>query len=188
MAKPLAQRTRLTQWAIGIVCVALAWAILEVLPPEDSGQEPFEVPVTLGEVGEGRALTVTVNDVRFTDEVTTGAWRMPANWLVVDLAVMATQTETGALLSHAVLVTDRATYRASERPPETLLREQLYVGVFRAGALAFELPEDIGASAQLQVALGADPRLDSMITLDLDLGALDRVDSHDIGQVGWVAP
>lgn len=179
------QPRQVLRWCIGIGCVALAWALLQVLPSEDAGQKPFTVAVEIGESGEGRALSATVTDVVLADALVNGGWRVEANWLVVDLEVMGLVKESGSLLSHTMLVVGDRSYRASERPPNTLLRELVLVGIPRAGTLAFELPANISGSATLQLALGADPRLDSMIVVDLDLDELPRVPEREYERVGW---
>ena len=188
MAKPRLNARSAAQWVVGIACVACAWGILQIIPAEDSGQAPFAVAVEIDEQGVGRAFEATVTGARLTDELVIDQWRVEANWLVVDLTVSGTMKESGSLLSHTVLVIGDRQYRASERPPKTMLRESVLVGVPRSGILAFELPAEIEAEAQLQLALNADLRLDSMITVDLDLEGLDRVAEHEYSKVGWAIP
>jgi hypothetical protein len=97
------------------------------------------------------------------------------------------QSETGALFSHATLSVDGRTFRASERPPDSLFRAALAVGVPRSGSIAFELPEDVFGddTAVLSLGISGDPRLDSVIELHLDPRSLDRVEEAELMSSGW---
>lgn len=172
-------------WTIGIALIAAAWAVVQVTPEDAAAEAPFAVRAAVGEEATGRALSVTVTDVRLGDRAVAGGWRAEGTWVVVDLRAQALREEQGSLLGHAALVIDGTTYRASERPA-SMFRSPLAVGIPREGSIAFELPADLAdRSGTLQLALDAETRLDSLIEVPLDLGALDPQDEVDLLTDGW---
>ena len=86
---------------------------------------------------------------------------------------------------HAVLVVDDLTFRASERP-ESLFRSDLSVGIPRAGSIAFEIPAElVDRPAVLRLATDDDTRLDSVMEIAVDLGALERDGEAELADTGW---
>ncbi|MBT2516945.1 hypothetical protein J7E29_05825 [Streptomyces sp. ISL-90] len=171
----------------GTALVVAAWGIALVTPEDADAERPFVVPVEIGDRGEGRNLAVTVTGIRAADAATIDGWVAEGPWLIVDLEAAAVQSELRAQLSHATLSVDGRTFRASERPPDSLFRSALAVGVPRSGSIAFELPEEVFGDdlAVLSLGLSADPRLDSLIELHLEPSSLDRVEEAELMSSGW---
>lgn len=176
---------RWASWAAGAALVAAAWGVAAITPPEDAAENPFAVAVAVGERGEGRNIAVTVDDVRRAQSVSTAEWSAEGNWVVVDLDAEAVVSESGTLLTLATLEVDGRTYSASERP-DSLLRSPLAVGIPRSGSVAFELADDIDAGkAVITFGLDTDPRLDSLIIVEVDLGAVDVEPDAALRVTGW---
>lgn len=173
-------------WVIGVALLAAAWGVVQLTPGDEAAEASFAVPAAIGEEATGRALAVTVTDLRLGDRAVAGGWYADGTWLVVDLRAQALREERGALLAHAALVIDGVTYRASERPA-SMFRSTLAVGIPREGSLAFELPADLADRAgTLQLAVDAETRLDSLVEVPVDLGTLDRADEVELLAEGWV--
>lgn len=171
--------------AIGAALVAVAWGVAAITPTEDSAEDPFPVTVAVGERGEGRNIAVTVDDIRRAETVTAGEWTADGNWVVVDLDAEAVVTESGTLLTLATLEIDGRTFSASERP-ESLRRASLAVGIPQSGSVAFELPADVrGGEGVLTFGLDTDPRLDSLIVLDVDLDAIEIEEEAALLATDW---
>ena len=85
----------------------------------------------------------------------------------------------------AVEPVDDLTFRASERP-ESLFRSDLSVGIPRAGSIAFEIPAElVDRPAVLRLATDDDTRLDSVMEIAVDLGALERDGEAELADTGW---
>lgn len=172
-------------WAIGLALVGGAWGVIQVTPTQDDAEAPFPLVAEIDQTATARGFAVTVTDVRLGSRAVAGAWSVEGTWLVVDLEAEATQEETGTLLAHAELVFDDAAYRASERPA-SLLRTGLTPGIPREGSLGFELPPDVvRGTATLELGVSDDPRLDSLVTLPIDLRALEPADEVELLATGW---
>ncbi|WP_322409044.1 hypothetical protein [Microbacterium invictum] len=172
-------------WTIGVALVVSAWGVLQITPSQDDAEAPFPLAAAIDEATSARGFVVTVTDVRLASRAVAGGWSAEGTWLVVDLRAEATQDETGTILAHAELVIEGVAYRASERPA-SLLRGGLTPGIPREGSLAFELPGDVARdTATLELGISDDPRLDSLVTLDLDLGTLDAEDEVELLETGW---
>jgi hypothetical protein len=159
----------------GAALVAAAWGVAAITPADDAFESPFPITAEIGERAVGRDLAMTVTGVRRTETVRAGDWSADGNWVIVDLDAEAVVSEYGNLLSLATLDVDGRTFGASERP-DSLSRTPLAVGIPRSGSLAFELPDDVtGGTAVLRVGVDSDPRLDSviMVEIDLDAGAIE---------------
>ncbi|SFS13554.1 hypothetical protein SAMN04487846_2719 [Microbacterium sp. cf046] len=177
--------TRWASWAIGAALVTAAWGVAVITPPEEASELPFPVAVEIGERGTGRNVAITVSDIRRAQEVRAGEWAAEGNWVVVDLDAEAVVSEFGTLLTLATLEIDGRTFGASERP-ESLLRASLAVGIPRSGSVAFELPADVqGGHGVLTFGLDTDPRLDSIIVLDIDLDDIDIDADAELRPTGW---
>ncbi|WJL95638.1 hypothetical protein QSU92_17280 [Microbacterium sp. ET2] len=177
--------SRWMAWTIGVALVVAAWGIIQVTPSQDDAEAPFPLAAEIDETTSARGFVVTVTDVRLASRAVAGGWSAEGTWLVVDLRAEATQEETGTILAHAELVIEGAAYRASERPA-SLLRSGLTPGIPREGSLAFELPSDVVRdTATLELGISDDPRLDSLVTLPIDLGALEAEDEVELVETGW---
>lgn len=179
---------RWATWAVGAGLVAAAWGVALVTPAEDAEEAPFPVVVGLGDRGVGRNIAVTVTDVRRAESVRAGEWSSDGNWVVVDLDAEAVTSEFGTLFTLATLEVDGRTFRASERPA-SLLRGGLSVGIPLSGSVAFELPDELDdGDALLTFGLDTDPRLDSLLLLEIDLGAIDVDRDAELRTTDWSAP
>ena len=174
-------------WAVGAALVAAAWGVAAFTPPEEAAEDPFPVAVDVGERGEGRNIAITVEDIRRAESVSAGEWSADGNWVVVDLDAEAVVSEFGTLLTLATLEVDGRTFSASERP-DSLLRGPLAVGIPRSGSVAFELADDVDSGeAVVTFGLDTDPRLDSLIVLKVDLGAIDVEPDAALRSTEWSA-
>ena len=176
---------RWVAWSVGAGLVVVAWFVALVTPGEEQIQAPMPLTAAVGEEAVGRNLAATITDVRRTSELHAGDWSAEGNWIVVDLDVASVASEDLVNLNHAELIVDGVRYGASDRP-DSLLRQSLSAGVPTSGGLAFELPADLDSgTATLELALSSDPRLDSMIVVDFDLGALPAASSDELPETGW---
>lgn len=172
-------------WTIGVALVVAAWGVLQITPSQDDAEAPFPLAAEIGETASARGFVMTVTDVRLASRAVAGGWSAEGTWLVVDLRAEATQEETGTILAHAELIIDGVAYRASERPA-SLLRTGLTPGIPREGSLAFELPSELARdTATLELGISDDSRLDSLVTLNLDLGTLEAEDEVELLETGW---
>ncbi|WP_405375173.1 MULTISPECIES: hypothetical protein [unclassified Microbacterium] len=177
-------------WVVGITLVVAAWGVGRLTPSDDAVQAPFVVTGSLDEEIVGREFTLTVTEVRRgATAVDQAGWYGDGNWVVVDIEAESRTTEQGTTLGHVVLLVDGATYRASERPT-SISRGGLAVGLPRQGSVAFELPADAGTgTAVLQVAIDeTETRLDSLVEVPFDLGALEPADEVELQATEWVLP
>ncbi len=176
---------RVATWGIGAALVAAAWGVAVITPAEDAEEAPFPVAVEVGDRGVGRNVAITVTDVHRAESISAGEWSAEGNWVVVDLEAEAVVSEFGALLALATLEVDGRTFRASERP-ESLLRGSLSVGIPQSGSLAFELPDGVtGGSGMLRLGVAPDPRLDSVITLAIDLDDVPVERAAELQPTEW---
>ncbi len=175
-------------WATGATLLALAWGVVQITPDEDAATEPFIVPAAVGESAAARTFEASVTDPRLGTRATAGSWSAEGTWLVVDVTVTARGDEKGALLLHAELMVDGVVYRASERP-SSIYRQPLAVGIPRSGSLAFELPAAVtGRTGSLTLGLSDETRLDSLVEVPIDLGALTREPDVELTRTGWTNP
>jgi hypothetical protein len=172
-------------WAIGLTCIVAAWFVALVTPGEQQTQAPFEVPATIGETAVGRNLVVTFTDLRRAPEVAAKGWTAEGNWLVADLEAQSVLTEDTTRLFKVQLEIDGRRFSASERPA-SLKDQPLAVGIPREGSLAFELPDGLDTgNARIEIALNADPSLDSMVVLSFDLDEVPTVDRTELLPTEW---
>ncbi|MDQ7879233.1 hypothetical protein Q9R08_14685 [Microbacterium sp. QXD-8] len=176
---------RWAAWSVGAGLVVVAWLVVLVTPGEEQIQGPMPVIAAIGEEAVGRNIVATVTDVRRTSELRAGDWAAEGNWVVIDLDVASVTSEDLVTLRHAEVVVDGVRYGASERP-DSLFRQSLSAGVPIGGGLAFELPADLDSGdATLELALSSDRRLDSMIVLGFDLGAVPTAPSDELPETAW---
>ena len=176
---------RAAAWAVGAGLVGAAWGVAALTPADDASEAPFPVSVAVGERGVGRNVAITVVDIRRASSVSAQDWSAEGNWVVVDLDAAAVTSEPGTTLRLATLETAGRTFSASERP-ESLATQPLAVGIPRSGSVAFELPDDIEAGeAVLTFGLSSDPRLDSLIVLQVDLDEIEVQTDAELRPTGW---
>ncbi|MBN9607223.1 MAG: hypothetical protein J0G30_11495 [Actinomycetales bacterium] len=166
--------------AVAIVGVAvLAAAILVETAPSDAQEQhgAFPVALTEGERGDGRNLAVRVADPRLADVVVLDGWRgtTTGEWLVLDATAAARSSD--ALLVTTLRIGELSFAGLDSGEADTLESTLLEPGLPWRGALLFELPADAAAlpgadHATLRAALSSDPRLDSVLELEIDLTTL----------------
>ncbi|GLK19105.1 hypothetical protein [Herbiconiux flava] len=164
--------------------LAVAGVVADTAPSGGGWQAPVEVEGRLGETVTGRNIEATVRSVSAADSVTTSnGWQGATTgaWIVVDLSVAAVVDDRASLLGGAVLRIGDRSYSASDRPGLSVLAERsLSVGVPMTGPLLFEIPRDDlgsadGRGARLELGLDADPRVDSLLVVPVDLTELSAV-------------
>ena len=165
---------------VGMGLVVAAWGVLELAPSTETAQSSIPVAVAVGERGEGRNIAATVDEVviaqRLTDE---DSWNgeTTGQWIVVSATVGSTR-RGGSL--DATLELGPLLVFASTRPPtgSSLQNAALDAGIDVSGWVAFEVPADapLPATATIRIAEGVDSRLDTVITVRLDLANAQRVD------------
>lgn len=172
-------------WLAGAGLLVAAWGVIQLTPADDAAEAAFSVPGEIGRAAVARAFTVTVDDVRLGSRAVAAGWAAEGRWVVVDLAAQATKEESGTMLAYATLTVDGDSYRASERPT-SMFRSALAVGIPREGSLAFEIPPAAAeGAATIELALDEETRLDSVVTLTVDLGALKSADEVELRETSW---
>lgn len=167
--------------AVLAALLVVAGVVADTAPGESGWQAPIEVGGAIGETLTGRNIEATVLEVRAADAVTTAngwAGATTGVWIVVDASVAAVVEDEAAPLGYAVLQIGDRSYSASERPGlSTLARASLSTGIPVTGPLLFEVPRDAlgsadGRAARLELGISADPRVDSVLVVPVDLTAL----------------
>lgn len=178
-------------WALALVMIAAAWSVTVLTPADDAGSDAFVTDVAAGERGSGRNIAATVGAVTIAKSVTAeSGWNATGNWVVIEVTAEASSDQVHGLLSLATLKIGDRTYSASERGPDemTLYRTQLVPGVPQTGSLLFEVPENaLRGSGILRLATSTTPWGDSILQVNIDLDAADRVGSTQIADVDWAA-
>lgn len=172
-------------WAIAIAMLVGAWGIALVMPSSDDAYAAQPVEATVGEEALGRNLRVEVTDLRRAPRIETTRWfGENSDWLVVDMSISSRVEQT--ILGNPQLILNDKIYSASERAVGSLLDVTLYADIPQSGSLAFELPpETTDETAQLRLSLNTDDRADSVITMDIDLGAIDKEESVTLHPTEW---
>lgn len=165
----------------GLALLLIATGIVAATTPTAADwEQPFAVHAPIGEKAQGRNIAATVHDVTIADRVVDGRWQSGtgSTWVIVDASAAAVQTETGAILGRAALIVGDRMYVASNRPSAfTLMDVGLSIEIPTRGSLVFELPGNALAdtaavsTARLELSMQADPRLDSMLVIPIDLTA-----------------
>ncbi len=178
----------------GAALVALlvgAGVIRDTAPTDAEWQGPMEVRGEVAEELTGRNIRATVHGATVAAVATTEEWtgETPGRWIAVETSVEAVETEVGALLGTAELLIDGDRYGASVRPgSDSLEGLPLSLGVPTTGVLLFEVPESVlTEDAELRLAVGSDPRLDSMLVIPLTLRDLEVVDTYRFDRPSWGA-
>ena len=195
--RPLTPRWRhAANGAVLLVILSVASVVLHTAPDRDLQQSPIVVPATLAEPASGRNIRATVHSVAVTDAVTAGngwAGGTTGVWVVIEVSVEAVVDDQGASLGTAVLRVGDTGFSASTRPGNaTVASVGLATGIPLTGPLMFELPADVvsasvAAGATLELATNADPRVDSLIVVPVDLAALDVQPNLDVDLPRWGA-
>jgi hypothetical protein len=179
-----------------VVVLGLAWVVVQTTPTEEEWQSPIVVSGAIGETVSGRNIEAVISDVRVAETVlASDGWTGLTSgvWVIVDASVSSVVDDYGTLLGTARLVVNNTTYSASERPgDETLAGMPLTTGIPWSGPLMFEVPRDLvesegAASAQIQLAINRDPRVDSLLAIDVDLSTRAVLPSVETDKPIWGA-
>lgn len=186
---------RLLALVVGLGLVVAAWGVLELAPSTETAQSSIAVSVAVGERGEGRNIAATVHGVviaeRLTDEDADDPWNGESSgqWIVVKATVASTRR--GGSLDAKLEVGSLLVY-GSDRPPTgtSLQTAALDAGIEVTGWVAFEVPADapLPATATIRIAEGVDSRLDTVITVRLDLANAERVTEFVMPEIELAAP
>jgi hypothetical protein len=173
-------------WAVGVALLAAAWIVVAETPDDEVSEQPFEVVASAGEAALAREFEVTLTNPRLGERaVDARGWSADGTWFVVDVEAEARFTERLVSLPSVWLVIDGVRYRASERP-SSFLDAQLEVGLPQSGSFAFEVPEGLATrSAAVELGADTDTRLDSVVTLPVDLGSLEPLAEVELTSTGW---
>lgn len=175
---------RATPWLIGAGLVLAAGLVSGITPPEDSLTDAFPVHGSADQVVTTRTLVARVVQSSFAERLSDerDEWDAEGNWLVIEIAASARQSELDAEIGLASLLVDGRVFHASERLPDSLLRSPLRVGVDTTGLIAFELPASLrSGTAQLRLSAGYfTPSLDDVIMIPIDLEAAERTGTVEL--------
>ena len=180
MTRPTLNWRHVANGAGLVVILVLAGVVAHTTPNDEQQQAPLPVRGQVGETLSGRNIAATVDAVRVAESVeASNGWAGPTSgvWVVVDASVEANVTESN--FGYARLKVGDVTYSASTRPDRaTIAATGLSVGIPWTGPLMFELPRllvssDASRTAELQLAVDADPRADSMLVMPVDLSAIE---------------
>jgi len=180
MTRPTLNWRHVANGAGLVVILVIAGIVAHTTPNDEQQQAPLPVRGQVGETLSGRNIAATVDAVRVAESVeASNGWAGPTAgvWVVVDASVEANVTESN--FGYARLKVGDVTYSASTRPDRaTIAATGLSVGIPWTGPLMFELPRllvssDASRTAELQLAVDADPRADSMLVMPVDLSAIE---------------
>jgi len=180
MTRPTLNWRHVANGAGLVVILVIAGIVAHTTPKDEQQQAPLPVRGQVGETLSGRNIAATVDAVRVAESVeASNGWAGPTAgvWVVVDASVEANVTESN--FGYARLKVGDVTYSASTRPDRaTIAATGLSVGIPWTGPLMFELPRllvssDASRTAELQLAVDADPRADSMLVMPVDLSAIE---------------
>ena len=175
-----------------VVILVVAGIVAHTTPNEAQQQAAVPVRGQIGDTLTGRNIRATVDDVHVAEKVeASNGWAGPTTgvWVVVDASVEA--RVNGAIFGYARIKVGDATYSASTRPDRaTIAATGLSVGIPWTGPLMFELPADLVSSdaarhAELQLAVDADPRADSMLVMPVDLHAIELETVSETDRPVW---
>lgn len=175
--------SRLVTWIVALAVIVAAGVVIALGPEDETSQAPFETVVALGQHGTGRDIAVTFDDVRAARvvEAESGEWTGETEgvWIAVDLTATSLLDQSAI---HGWLVVDEFIFDGSTRAEENGLEGAvLSAGLPEAGTLLFEVPQELletASGARILVAFGSDWRLDSAISLPVDLTTLDVEGSY----------
>jgi hypothetical protein len=170
---------------VTVAVIAAAAVVWHDLPANTEIYAPFDVAAEAGAAATGRNITATVTGAEIASEIhpeNSRPARLDASgvWVVVSGEVTAIQ-EPG--LMRAQLVVGLDTYAQTDRLlPSARLGGLMQPDIVHRGAWIFDVaPESLAAvdSVTLRVWLG-DERLDSLLSVTIPTGEVDRVDSVDV--------
>ena len=194
MTRPTLNWRHVANGAGLVVILVIAGVVAHTTPNDEQQQAPLPVRGQVGETLSGRNIAATVDAVRVAESVeASNGWAGPTAgvWVVVDASVEANVTES--IFGYARLKVGDVTYSASTRPDRaTIAATGLSVGIPWTGPLMFELPRplvtgDAARTAELQLAVDADPRADSMLVMPVDLSAIEIEKVVETGRPVWGA-
>lgn len=173
---------RAVSFSVAAAVIALAAFVAEQRPDDRTSQRSFVATGALGSLVDGRDLQATVHGVTIADELRVGRQelRTTGRWVVADVTV-GVETDPSSV-GTAQLVVGERTYSSTNRLPRNALTSTLLQpSLPRRGLIAFEVPESAAqSSVDLGLARSGDPRLDSMLTVTVDLGEAETTDVVEI--------
>lgn len=164
-----------------VAVLAVAAVVAHTAPTKGLWQAPIPVSGAVGDVVAGRNIVATIDQVRVAETVTASngwAGETTGVWVVVDAGVASVVSDDPARLGSARLQIGGTSFSASTRPAfGTIARQSLTTGIALTGPLMFEVPRAVldgeaAHEARIQLALDEDRRVDSLIEVPVDLGAL----------------
>jgi hypothetical protein len=166
------------------VLLGAAVAVHATTPTAEDRIAPFVESVDVGEWGEGRTFTSRVEDVVLAGQVTDGDWTgmTEGTWVVVTLTAEA-HLAPGSITA-SLLLGDRQFDASARAGSSTLDGVKLSPGLAKRGELIFEVPRgslrDHRAVGRLRLSTVANPNLDSVVEVALDLAGLDTEELHEL--------
>lgn len=166
--------------AAGVIAIA---AFVAAQRPDDlTSQRSFAARGGIGTLVDGRDFQATVNKVIVADEIRVGGQELATTgrWIVADVTV-GVETDPSSVGTARLVIGER-TYTSTQRlSQDDLSTTHIQPGLPRRGLVAFEVPEAAAAAiADLGLARSGDPRLDSMLTVTVDLGEAETTDVVEI--------
>lgn len=179
---------RFGPWVLAIALLVGAWFVQLNTPDEFSYEQPFVKTVSMGELGTGRNIAVTVTDVVIADEVTDAdGMSLTGRWVVVNFDAEAVHSARQANLRYATLLADDLEYFATERLASAI-EMPLVPGIPRSGSVAFEAaPEALKGTLAISFALDQITMLDSVIEVRVPVDEVRRVPEVTLLPVDWAA-
>ena len=179
---------RFGPWVLAIALLVGAWFVQLNTPDEFSYEQPFVKTVSMGELGTGRNIAVTVTDVVIADEVMDAdGMSLTGTWVVVNFDAEAVHSARQANLRYATLLADDLEYFATERLASAI-EMPLVPGIPRSGSVAFEVaPDALKGTVAISFALDQITMLDSVIEVRVPVDEVRRVPEITLLPVDWAA-
>lgn len=162
---------RLGKAAFVLLALVAGKELATSLPDDSASLRPFEVEGEAGETVELRTATVEVLEVDLAPTLLTptAGYRTPGLWVVVSTRL--TPTEGNESLAYSAVRSEAGDRIWEGRSRATLVCPSPPPGVPVTCDLAFEVPPEALAGADLLVATETDHRHDSLAVIDLGLTA-----------------
>lgn len=159
--------------AVAIVAaVSLTVWIRDRAPHPEDWQRPFLRDAVVGEAAPVQGYSITVESVvGARNLVFRGASRPSGGvWLVIGLAVRA---DRAPALPNGIQLVDAAgrTYAVTDRFDQALMTTPVQPGTVVNGAVAFEVPFDVGDRVYLRAGPRFDDRLDAVANIEVPIAA-----------------
>lgn len=176
-------RRRLVTWIAALGVIVAAGVVIALGPEEETSQSPFETAVALGEHGVGRDIEVTFESITAAQVVSTefGDWvgETEGVWIAVELT--ATSVLDRSSVYGWLLVDDHIWDGSTRGDSDAMEGHGISAGLPETGTLLFEVPRELletATNARILVANTSDWRLDSAISIAVDLTSLTVQDEH----------